>query len=42
MGTHSLSGAALATAITRAASKQTYYTVRLLVDKQLVDDAYRA
>jgi phytoene/squalene synthetase len=33
---------ALAAAITRAASKQTYYTVRFLVDKNLVDDAYRA
>ena len=31
-----------AAAITRAASKQTYYTIRLLVDRQLVDDAYRA
>ncbi len=37
-----LSGAALAANITRAASKQTYYTVRLLVDKDRVDDAYRA
>lgn len=36
------SGAALAAAITRAASKQTYYTVRFLVDKDLIDDAYRA
>lgn len=32
----------LASAITRAASKQTYYTIRLLVDRPRVDDAYRA
>jgi len=32
----------LASAITRSASKQTYYTIRLLVDRPLVDDAYRA
>jgi hypothetical protein len=32
----------LAVAITRAASKQSYYTVRFLVDRPLVDDAYRA
>jgi phytoene/squalene synthetase len=32
----------LAAAITRAASKQTYYTVRFLVDRDRVDDAYRA
>ena len=37
-----ISDPALAAAITRAASKQTYYTVRFLVDKNLVDDAYRA
>ncbi len=42
MESHSNSGAALASAITRAASKQTYYTVRLLVDKDRTDDAYRA
>lgn len=35
-------GRTLAAAITRAASKQTYYTVRFLVDKNLVDDAFRA
>jgi phytoene/squalene synthetase len=28
--------------ITKAASKQTYYTIRLLVDRDRVDDAYRA
>src|SRR5262245_8714746 len=31
-----------AAAITKAASKQTYYTIRLLVDRERVDDAYRA
>jgi phytoene/squalene synthetase len=36
------SGPALAQAITRAASKQTYYTIRLLVDRDRVSDAYRA
>ncbi len=35
-------GSALATAITRAASKQTYYTIRFLVDRDCVADAYRA
>jgi phytoene/squalene synthetase len=34
--------AALARAITRAGSKQTYYTIRLMVDRDLVDDCYRA
>ncbi|MFZ6028324.1 MAG: phytoene/squalene synthase family protein [Chloroflexota bacterium] len=32
----------LAAAITHAASKQTYYTVRFLVDPQRIRDAYRA
>ena len=32
----------LAAAITRSASRQTYYTIRLLVDRGLVADAYRA
>jgi phytoene/squalene synthetase len=32
----------LAASITRAASKQTYYTIRLLVDRERVADAYRA
>jgi hypothetical protein len=31
-----------ASAITKAASKQTYYTIRFLVDRARVDDAYRA
>jgi len=42
MESHHISDPALAAAITRAASKQTYYTVRFLVDRGLVDDAYRA
>ena len=29
-------------AITKAASKQTYYTIRLLVDRDRIDDAYRS
>ena len=32
----------LASAITKAASKQTYYTIRFLADRTRVDDAYRA
>lgn len=32
----------LAAHITKAASKQTYYTIRMLVDRDLVADAYRA
>lgn len=31
-----------ASVITNAASKQTYYTIRFLVDRERVDDAYRA
>jgi phytoene/squalene synthetase len=31
-----------ASTITKAASKQTYYTIRFLVDRDRVDDAYRA
>ena len=31
-----------APSITKAASKQTYYTIRFLVDRERVDDAYRA
>jgi phytoene/squalene synthetase len=34
--------AAAALSITKAASKQTYYTIRFLVDRDRVDDAYRA
>ncbi|UCC61964.1 MAG: hypothetical protein JSV36_14395, partial [Anaerolineae bacterium] len=34
--------AALARSITWAGSKQTYYTIRLLVDKGLANDCYRA
>ena len=32
----------LARTITRQASRQTYYTIRFLVDRERVDDAYRA
>ena len=32
----------LASRITRSASRQTYYTIRLLVDRRRIDDAYRA
>lgn len=42
MESHHISDPALAAAITRAASKQTYYTVRFLVDRDRVNDAYRA
>jgi len=31
-----------ASSITKAASKQTYYTIRFLVDRARIDDAYRA
>jgi phytoene/squalene synthetase len=34
--------ASLASAITKAASKQTFYTIRFLVDRSRMDDAYRA
>ncbi len=37
-----ISSAELAAAITRAASSQTYFTIRYLVDRPLVADAYRA
>ena len=36
------SNPALAVSITRAASQQTYYTIRFLADKSRIDDAYRA
>lgn len=42
MRTNVKSDPALAASITRTASKQTYFTIRLLVDKDLVDDAFRA
>jgi hypothetical protein len=32
----------LASSITKAGSYQTYYTIRFLVDRERVDDAYRA
>ena len=42
-GVHSNeSSQSLAARITQAASKQTYYTVRYLVDRPLIPDAYRA
>jgi len=37
-----LADQALATAITKAASQQTYYTIRFLVDRDLTSDAFRA
>jgi phytoene/squalene synthetase len=37
-----ISNRVLAASITRTASKQTYYTIRFLVDTGLVEDAYRA
>lgn len=42
MNTGSCASENLAAAITKAASKQTYYTIRLLADRQRVGDAYRA
>ena len=36
------SSAGLAAAITKAASKQTYYTILLLVDRQRIQDAHRS
>jgi len=32
----------IAESITKVASKQTYYTIRFLVDRERVQDAYRA
>jgi len=32
----------IAESITKSASKQTYYTIRFLVDRERIDDAYRA
>lgn len=42
MNTKRISSAKLAAEITKKASKQTYYTIRLLVDRDRVDDASRA
>jgi hypothetical protein len=42
MESHLLSDRTLAATMTRTASKQTYYTIRFLVDTGLVADAYRA
>jgi phytoene/squalene synthetase len=42
MDTKCKDSGALAAAITKAASKQTYYTIRLFADRGRVEDAYRA
>jgi phytoene/squalene synthetase len=42
MDTNCKDSGALAAAITKVASKQTYYTIRLFVDRGRVEDAYRA
>lgn len=42
MQKNSISSAKLAARITKAASKQTFYTIRALVDRDLIPDAYRA
>jgi phytoene/squalene synthetase len=42
MDTKCKDSGALAAAITKVASKQTYYTIRLFVDRGRVEDAYRA
>lgn len=42
MDTRTATNGPLAADITKAASKQTYYTIRLFVDRERVDDAYRA
>ena len=36
------SASTLATSITKSASTQTFYTIRTLVDRELIPDAYRA
>ena len=42
MNKHTITSGRLAAAITRSASKQTYCTIRLFVDRDRVEDAYRA
>ncbi len=42
MDNRSISSGELATIITKSASKQTYYTIRLLADRGRAEDAYRA
>ncbi len=42
MDTKYKASGSLATAVTKAASKQTYYTIRFFVDRERVEDAYRA
>lgn len=39
---HMRSELSLPASITKAASKQTYYTIRFLADRELINDAYRA
>ena len=39
---HPINSLELAMAITKNASKQTYYTIRFFVDRDLISDAYRA
>ena len=42
MDTKLKNSGSLAASITKAASKQTYYTIRLFVDRERVEDAFRA
>jgi len=42
MDTKGNTSGALAAAITKSASKQTYYTIRLFADRDRIEDAYRA
>lgn len=42
MNTRTGTSGSLAATITKSASKQTYYTIRLFVDRERVEDAYRA
>ena len=42
MNTDTSTSSSLAATITRTASKQTYYTIRFLVDRERIPDAYRA
>jgi len=41
METNQITSGSMAAAITKSASKQTYYTIRLFVDRERVEDAYR-
>lgn len=42
MNTNSGTSISMAALITKAASKQTFYTIRFFVDRELVEDAFRA